>query len=423
MPAKTFSTPLGPDAPVGEILLAETAIRIELPPSLHRLAVERYEAVRKHIERLDSPLYDFVAWFYPQGSMAIRATIRARRRDDGYDIDIVVELMLPKHTSPSRVLDLLFEAINGPQGSQYHGKVKRQTRCVTIYYADDMHIDVTPSVLIDPEDERKSWIFHAKPEEPVDEHFVKTMNSWAFCDYVIANTPADLAFIEAYRKRVKIRDRSPVAKDADVKPVPEHAAEEGGKSAVIVAHQLMKRNRNVRYQDREGARMPPSVMMAAVSVETDVSGASISEALFAITERLLDLLEGAEREGRLVKIRNPKCREDLFTDRWPENREAQRLYISDLKLFRAQLTELMSGTLDLEEQQTLLAEMFGEGPAQAVIKDYATRLGDAVRTGARRHLSTGRVAPASVSAAAVSTPSVARPHTFYGGEWGDDEID
>ena len=31
--------PLGPNAPLGELLLAGTAIRIELPPSLHRLAV------------------------------------------------------------------------------------------------------------------------------------------------------------------------------------------------------------------------------------------------------------------------------------------------------------------------------------------------------------------------------------------------
>lgn len=417
----TIFTPLGPEAPVGEILLAETAIQVELPPSQHRLAVERYGAARKHIEREDSPLHDKVVWFYPQGSMAIKATIRARRRDDGYDIDIVAELNLPRNTPPAKVLDLLFEAINGPEGSIYHGKVKRQTRCVTIYYADGMHIDITPSILIDPVDERKSWIFHAKEEEPASEHFTKIMNSWAFCDYVVENTPADLAFIEAYGKRVQIHDRGVVAKDADVKPVPEHAAEEGGKSAVIVAHQLMKRNRNVRYQDRKGVRMPPSVMKAAVAVETDVTGGSISEALFAITDNLLGKLEEAERNGRLVEIKNPKCPEDSFTDRWPEDHQAQRLYIQDLRLFREQLTRLMSGTLDLEALQVLLGEMFGEGPAQSAIKDHASRLGAAVRTGDRRHLPTGRVAPASVSAAAVSASTIARPHTFYGGRQVDED--
>ena len=158
--------PLGPSAPIGEILLAGTAIRIELPPSQHQLAVERYEAVRKHIERPDSPLHDRVRMFYPQGSMAIRATIKSRKRADGFDIDIIAELSLPHTTKPGDVLDLLFHAINGPSGSQYHGMVERQTRCVTVYYADGIHLDVTPTLLVDERDPRLSLLSHAKPEEP-----------------------------------------------------------------------------------------------------------------------------------------------------------------------------------------------------------------------------------------------------------------
>ena len=61
---------------VAEELCIATAIRLELPPSMHQLAIERYIAIRKHIERLGSPLRDRVRIFYPQGSMAIRATIR-----------------------------------------------------------------------------------------------------------------------------------------------------------------------------------------------------------------------------------------------------------------------------------------------------------------------------------------------------------
>ena len=57
---------LGSSAPIGEILLAETAIRIELPPSLHGLAVDRYETIRKYIERDGSPLAGRVRIFYPQ---------------------------------------------------------------------------------------------------------------------------------------------------------------------------------------------------------------------------------------------------------------------------------------------------------------------------------------------------------------------
>jgi len=61
-----------------DAILAEIAINLQLPPGLHAKAVKRYVAVRTYIERDGSPLHDKVAAFYPQGSMAIDATISTR---------------------------------------------------------------------------------------------------------------------------------------------------------------------------------------------------------------------------------------------------------------------------------------------------------------------------------------------------------
>jgi hypothetical protein len=412
--------PLGPMTPVGEILLAETAIRIELPLSLHYLAVDRYEAVRKHIERRDSPLYDRVTWFYPQGSMAIRATIKARRREDGFDIDIVAELVLPPGITPAQVLDLLFEAINGPPGSMYHGMVERQTRCVTVYYADGMHLDITPSRLLDEHDPRRSHICHAKPEEPRAAHWWPTMNSWAFCNWFNSCTPVNLLFEQAYAKRANAFDKMRVLADADVKPVPAHSSLEGGKSATVVALQLLKRNRNIRYAGRKGSRMPPSVMMAKFAGETAVPGRSIASALDAISEAILIALEAAEREDRLIDVRNPKCQSERFTDRWPENRAAQRVHIEDLKLLRRQLASLMSDKFTLNQKRDLLVAMFGEGPAQSAINDYAAMIGRAVESGQRIVGPTGKILPtAGIAAPSIisSTRAQPRSHTFYGTRW------
>lgn len=414
----TFQGPLGPNAPLGEILLAETAIRIELPPSLHGLAVDRYEAVRNHVERADSPLCDRVRIFYPQGSMAIRATIKSRRRSDGYDIDIVAELVLPADTPPGLVLDILFEAINGPPGSKYHGMVERQTRCVTVYYADGMHLDITPTLLVDEYDPRRSVLFHAKPEEPVQAHRRLLMNSFAFCEWFNERTPIDLAFVEAYRIKANALDAARA--DADVVPVPAHSTEVGGKSAAVVALQLLKRNRNIRYLSRNGQRLPPSVMMAKFSGDAAVPGSSISGALSAIINVALGTLEAADREHQIADVRNPRCNDDRFTDRWPENLMAQRTYIQDLKLFRNQLSALMSPGLTLSEKQDLLIAMFGEGPARSVIQDYSASLGLAVQSGQRTIGPSGRVVPAArVAAPAILKPSSAqaRPHTFFGSSW------
>jgi hypothetical protein len=417
MNAFNSNLPLGSSAPVGEILLAETAVRIELPPSLHRLAVDRYEALRKYIERPDSPFAGHVRIFYPQGSMAIRATIRSRKRADGYDIDIVAELILPITMPATQVLDLLFAAINGEKGSLYHGKVERNTRCVTVNY-DDMHLDITPSILVDERDPRRSVIFHANPEEPATAHRRLEMNSYAFIEWFNARTPIDLSFIEAYAKKALAFDHRAILAEAEVKPVPAHSTTEGGKSATVVAMQLLKRNRNLKYAPRPG-RMPPSVMIATFSGETAIPGNSISGALDAISIRMLTALTTAQSEGRKIDVRNPLCPADCFTDRWPENLAAQATYIEDLKLFRRQLAALMSDQLSLEDKRQLLSLMFGEGPARAVVEDFSARLGESVRQGTRRIAPTGRVIPAAVAVPAIVTPAAAQPrsHTFYGSRW------
>jgi hypothetical protein len=408
---------LGSSAPIGEILLAETAIRIELPPSLHRLAVERYEALRKHIERDASPLADRVRIFYPQGSMAIRATIRSRKREEGFDIDIVAELILPLGTAPAAVLDILFAAINSEKGSLYHGKVERNTRCVTVHYEDGMHLDITPSLLVDEYDPRRSVIFHAKAEEPPAAHRRLEMNSYAFVEWFNARTPMDVSFAEAYAKKAYAFDHR-LSADADFKPVPAHSSSDGGKSATAVAMQLLKRNRNIKYARRPG-RIPPSVMIAAFAGETAVPGNSISGALDAITEHMLTVLSAAQAQGQLVDIRNPRCEADRFTDRWPENLVAQATHIEDLKLFRQQLAAVMSDKFSLEDKRNLLALMFGEGPARAVVEDFAARIGESVRQGTRRIGVTGRVLPAAVAAPTIAKPAAAqrRGHTFYGSRW------
>lgn len=134
---------------------------------------------------------------------------------------------------------------------------------------------------------------------------------------------------------------------------------------------------------------------------------------------MLTVLSAAQAEGQLVDIRNPRCEADRFTDRWPENLVAQATHIEDLKLFRQQLAAVMSDEFSLEDKRNLLALMFGEGPARAVVEDFAARIGESVRQGTRRVGVTGRVLPAAVAAPTIAKPAAAqrRGHTFYGSRW------
>lgn len=409
---------LGQTAPLSERLLAEVSIKVELPERLHTLAVERCETLKDHIERSGSPLAGLVDFFYPQGSMATGSTIQSHKRSEGYDIDVVAELRVDQNVGPATVLDALFLAIRGEKGSRYYDMTKRQTRCVTVEYGGEypMHIDVTPSMLLEQLDPRKSHIFHAKPENPTD-HKRITINSFAFCEHFNQMNKADPDFMLAYDERAMAFDAA-TYKAAESKPVPEHQSVKDGKSAAVVALQLLKRNRNIRYAatDRKDMRMPPSVMLAAFACQQGIPTQSIGQALMHISSTVLAALEVAERENRLLHVVNPKCTEDCFTDRWPENRKAQQLYIGDLKLFRQQLQTLMVKELTLEQARDLLIAMFGETPARAVVQEYMQQMAAHSRsvTPSGRVISQVTGVPTVVGTARATEP---RAHTFFGTKW------
>ena len=80
----------------------------------------------------------------------------------------------------------------------------------------------------------------------------------------------------------------------------------------------------------------------------------------------------------------------------------------------------MSDELTLDQKQDVLAAMFGEGPAQSAVQEYASTIGRAIQSGARTIGGSGKVMPiAGVAAPAIVTPSAAQPrgHTFYGSTW------
>ena len=133
-------------------LLAQIALELQLPPSLHDQVGGRYEAVRRKLE--STPEFEnAIEHFYPQGSMAIDATISTRGTDDEYDLDIVAQLGGRfRRMSPLSILVELERALSDYPVSA----VKRQTRCVTLYYADKMHLDITPGFRASSGVERES---------------------------------------------------------------------------------------------------------------------------------------------------------------------------------------------------------------------------------------------------------------------------
>ena len=408
-PQKFFADP-------ADALLADVAIRVQLSRTDYNKAVSRYGTINDWIERDGSVLKDRVELFYPQGSMAIGATIASKLRSDEFDIDVIAQLDLPFNVLPREPLDLLYEAIRGARGSRYHGMTKRRTRCVTVGYSDGMHIDVSPALRIRGMPERQSLLFHQRPETPGDPGYALVANSYGFAEWFKANTPPDHAFAGIFEERAREYEYLTILDKADTDPVPSQEPL-FQKSKAVAVLQLLKRWRNVQYDARQGRR-PPSIMIAKLVADAANHTDRLSEELLLQARHLLTDFRRVHEQGRLVHVVNPVCEVDLLTDRWPQSLQAQALFIRDLEDLEGKAGRLVAGC-DLAEMQQIMASLFGETPAKDAVRAFNERIGGAIGGGRSRYdaLKGRLVVPAA--AAASSAPAIARAtprHTFYGTE-------
>lgn len=410
-----FRTPGAPLSEPADTLLADIAIRVQLTPTQYSLAQQRYTTVHQWIERSGSPLEERVLQFHTQGSMAIGATVASRLQYDEHDIDLIAELDIASNTPPCEVLDLLQDAIRGEPGSRYYDKVGRHSRCIQIRY-EGMHLDITPMVRLAHLPERCGYIYHAPNEQPSAQDRRLIANPWGFANWFTQRTPAEKGFAIAFEERAAAFEEMIVLAEAEVEPVPRQTAAHE-KSMAVIALQLLKRFRNVQYDQREG-RCPPSVMLSCFVAHNANQTATLSEELLYQSRQLKAVFEAHQREGSLIEVRNPTCQEDIFTDRWPANLDAQGVFLRDLGRLVERLEEFC-GECTLARMQQILTELFGERPALEVVKQFTEHAGISIADGRSRHLpERGRfVLPAAASIAAVA-PTIGRAtprHTHFGG--------
>lgn len=402
-----------------DILLADVAIRVQLSATDHKLAVERYNTINNWIERDSSPLKDRVELFYPQGSMAIGATVASKLEYDEFDIDLIAQLDLPADTPPHQVLDLLEAAIKGDPGSRYYKMVERCTRCIQIRY-DGMHLDVTPMVRLPELADRSGFIFHAPGRHAASDDRRIVANPWGFAQWFIQRTPADRGFATAFSERAMSHEASRLLAEAEAEPVPEQCPVHE-KSMAVIALQLLKRWRNVQYEQRDG-RCPPSVVLAKFVADNANQTSMLSDELLHQARQLKAAFELAQRNGELVLVQNPACESDVFTDRWPGSLQAQGVFVRDLTSLVEKLEELQ-GECTLPRMQEIMSELFGERPTMEAFKSFNDRAGQAIVEGRSRHVpGRGRFEiPAAAAAAAAPASALARAtpkHTYFGGRKG-----
>ena len=333
----------GPTPDLADILLADVAIRIQLSKTNYDKAVDRFDTMKDWIDREGSDLRGLVSLLYPQGSMAVGSTVARVSDRDEYDIDVIADLAVRQDANPQLVLDTLFDAIRGERGSRYWGKTVRHTRCVCVSFEDGMHIDLTPAVRLTGLPDRTSVIFHSKPEDPSvpDQHL--WANPWGLGDWFNSQTRIEADFAKFFAERADDYYAQRIDARAPAESVPERKRADE-KSRALIALQLIKRWRNVLFDRRERAKLrrPPSVLMTKLIGDNANQTRTLAEELEYQAGCMLARLEyEVGRNSKIVEV-NPRCAQDVLTDRWPESMSDQKLIIGDLKDFIVKVGRLLS---------------------------------------------------------------------------------
>ncbi len=409
-----------PEVSEADALLMDVARKVQLSKTRHDAADGNFRALCKYVDRPDSPLHGLVVECYPSGSFATGTAILSHVKTCQHDVDVVIELNISPTTAPDQVLGALYEAIDGEVGSRYHGKVKKNSRCVTVEYEDGTTVDLMPVARLPLGPERAGNLFHHKGAEL--QH--KEVNPWGFKEHFNRIVEYDPAFYQLFKGRQLLVEGGMMALDAQTQPMPDHVPIEE-KSPRVVALQLLKRNRDIEFRAvaRKDLRKPPSVALAAISLEAGPVKNSLIEEVISVANTIRERLGDKSGPRGALQVVNPAHPVDVFTDRWPENGAAQDLYNSDLRRLVVELHHLRNDALSLEEKKAVLKRLFGEAAAAYAVESLLDSRRAEMEAG-RMHMGpSGRVAAGAIAAPAVvsgSRTSAARSATREGGGFLED---
>jgi hypothetical protein len=164
-------------------------------------------------------------------------------------------------------------------------------------------------------------------------------------------------------------------------------------------------------------RKPPSVALAAIALDAGPINVSLVDEVISVATAIRTKLLQKDGPRGTVQVRNPAYDADEFTDRWPENVEAQNIFDGDLRRLIVALHRLKNDELSLSDKRELLQGLFGETAASYAMDSYLDARRHEMEAGRLHAGPKGKIASAAVAAPAVvgARTTAARPATREGG--------
>lgn len=343
-------------------VLDEIGRQLQITPTQFARAERAYLTVGQWLSADGSPLAKYRPEIYPQGSMALRTTVRPLHGEE-FDLDLVVEM----DGWTGSAMDL-YKALGDRLAE--HGDYKKilegKKRCWRLNYAGDFHLDALPgrddasrphdnSIEV-PDREVRGW----KPSNPKD--YVAWFESRA----------------KPYYRALEARQQAPI-------PAPDPV---DARDPLRRAVQLLKRHRDVRF-DGNPDHAPRSIVLTTLAAKYYNGQESVGEALLRILGGITAEIRATS--GPLV-VPNPVNPDENFAEAWETNPQAYTEFVDYVDQLALDLEALIKTPLG-ERFRDRSGRLFGLEVAKKAVEVYNEKHGAAALATLER-IGRGSTAPA-----------------------------
>lgn len=370
---------------------------LELSPAQFALAKQRYEGVGACLAGSEDPVLRTMA-IYLQGSTALQTTVKPIGINE-HDVDLVAHMPnLHIQISPAALKKAIGDCLRG--NGNYAPLLEEKPRCWRLSYANEFHMDITPSI--------PNPTCRFKGELVPD----KTLKEWK------ASNPKGYRLLFEQRAKLvpvfrlhKGRGLAFGTGQASVEPYP---ASGGFKGILRRTVQIAKRHRDVMFIDEPDVA-PLSVIittLASRSYEWCVTNHEYDnelDLLFDVIRHMPDTIEISHVGGQQQWfIWNETTEGENFAEKWNRMPERAEAFFRWHARICSDLIEL-EAVRGLDRLGDMLKSLFGSRPANAAMNSLTERISTA------RQASSLYVAPAvGLAVSALPGATSVRANTFYG---------
>lgn len=380
------------------VVLEELFGQIDLTDSQYQTARARYETVSTWLAEGKSPFLRDAA-IYAQGSVALGTVIKPIGRTE-FDVDLICHLPSVGATSnPAAVKALIGDRLR--DHATYASMLEEKKRCWRLRYANEFHLDITPSI-----------------RNPKCDNGGELVPDKALATWKPTNPKGYAARFEKYaalRPRSILRETIIADRRADVEDFP---GREMRKSPLKRIVQVLKRHRDVTFATPEQSELAPiSIILTTLAARSYADRIARTayrdtyELILDVVRHLPEFIQVVERNGSsFYLIENETTTGENFADKWNLDPRLPRAFYG----WHKDTVTMLEGLMAINGKDRLseaLQKYFGasQGTVRAAITSLATRVSNA-RTAGSLLVAPSLGLVTSPAAGRVSVP----PHTFFG---------